>query len=87
MKTNASKTMLLFTAAIIFSPLTINQIQAAAGRLDPALSFTVTRSDDRNASCIPGDCSLREAVEAANSSATDDTINFAPGFKDRHARQ
>ena len=81
MKTNASKTMLLFTAAIIFSPLTINQIQAAAGRLDRALSFTVTRSDDRNASCIPGDCSLREAVEAANSSATDDTINFAPDLR------
>lgn len=42
--------------------------------------LTVTRSDDRNnAACVPGDCSLREAVNAANASPTDDTINFAPG--------
>ncbi|MBA4123586.1 MAG: VCBS repeat-containing protein [Acidobacteria bacterium] len=44
-------------------------------------SFTVTRSDDRNnATCVSGDCSLREAVNAANASATDDTINFASGL-------
>ena len=44
-------------------------------------SFTVTRSDDRNnAACVPGDCSLREAVNAANASGSDDTINFAAGL-------
>ena len=49
--------------------------------LAPQLGFTVTRSDDRNnAACVPGDCSLREAVNAANASATDDTINFAAGL-------
>ncbi len=48
--------------------------------LNPQSSFTVTRSDDRNATCVPGDCSLREAVNAANASVTDDTINFASGL-------
>lgn len=42
------------------------------------VDFTVTRNDDRNAFCISGvDCSLREAVKAANVSASGDTINFA----------
>ena len=49
--------------------------------LTPELGLIVTRSDDRNnAACVPGDCSLREAVNAANASATDDTINFASGL-------
>ena len=49
--------------------------------LTPELGLIVTRSDDRNNStCVPGDCSLREAVNAANASATDDTINFASGL-------
>lgn len=47
---------------------------------DP-LSLLVTRSDDRdNATCVAGDCSLREAVKAANASATNDTISFAVGI-------
>jgi len=46
-----------------------------------AAVFTVTRTDDRNsATCAAGDCSLREAVRAANASAADDTINFAQGL-------
>lgn len=45
-----------------------------------AAIFTVTRSDDRNATCVSGiDCSLREAVAAANVGFSDDTINFAQG--------
>ncbi len=40
-------------------------------------TFTVTRSDDRNNVCISGDCSLREAVNAANATSTNDIINFA----------
>jgi CSLREA domain-containing protein len=48
---------------------------------NPQSSFTVTRSDDRNnPTCASGDCSLREAINAANASATDDTINFASGL-------
>ncbi len=43
-----------------------------------AATFTVTRSDDRNVGCISGvNCSLRQAVDAANASSEDDTINFA----------
>ncbi len=43
-----------------------------------AVNFTVTRSDDRNnATCVMDDCSLREAVKAANDLANDDTIVFA----------
>jgi hypothetical protein len=46
-----------------------------------AVDFTVTRTDDRNTTCNSGvDCSLREAVGAANAAATDDTINFASGL-------
>ncbi|MCA1637998.1 MAG: FG-GAP-like repeat-containing protein [Acidobacteria bacterium] len=49
--------------------------------LTPELGLIVTRSDDRNnTTCVTGDCSLREAVNAANASATDDTINFASGL-------
>ena len=40
-------------------------------------ALTVTRSDDRNGVCLSGlDCSFREAVNAANASREDDTINF-----------
>ena len=43
-----------------------------------AATFTVTRSDDRNnATCVVGDCSLREAIKAANLAAGSDSINFA----------
>ncbi len=42
-----------------------------------AAVFTVTRSDDRdNTTCAAGDCSLREAVKAANLAAGSDVINF-----------
>jgi CSLREA domain-containing protein len=51
----------------------------AAQSAQAQLIFTVTRSDDRNATCITGvDCSLREAVKAANATVSNDTINFAP---------
>ena len=43
-----------------------------------AVNFTVTRGDDRNGpTCQAGDCSLREAANAASASPTDDTISFA----------
>jgi CSLREA domain-containing protein len=42
-----------------------------------AATFTVTRTDDPPpGSCLPGDCSLREAIIAANTSAGPDTINL-----------
>ena len=46
-----------------------------------AATFTVTRSDDRNTVCISGvDCSLREAINAANASPSSDVIDFAAGL-------
>lgn len=42
-----------------------------------AETYTVTRNDDRNATCVSGvDCSLRGAINAANNSASDDVIAF-----------
>ena len=50
----------------------------AAQSAQAQLTLTVTRTDDRNATCDSGvDCSLREAVNAANAAVTSDTINFA----------
>ena len=43
-------------------------------------TFVVTRNDDRDlATCTVGDCSLREAIKAANAAASDDVILFAAG--------
>ena len=45
----------------------------------PNLALLVTRGDDpAPTSCAVGDCSLREAVNAANASGGADTINIAP---------
>lgn len=50
-----------------------------SGAVEAAI-FTVTRNDDRNnATCAAGDCSLREAVKAANLAAGSDTLNFDAG--------
>ena len=80
MKTNASKILILLTVAFLSSLLPISRVQAESIDLVTTLGFTVTRSDDRNDACVPGDCSLREAINAANASAADDTINFASGL-------
>lgn len=47
-----------------------------------AATFTVTRSDDiaERGTCAPGDCTLREAIIAANNTAGTDTITFAAGL-------
>ena len=42
-----------------------------------ATAVTVTRSDDRDASCTVGDCSLREAVALANATPGDEVIYFS----------
>ena len=52
---------------------------AAGSQNTSPQTFVVTRSDDRNATCIQGaapDCSLREAVKAANAASSDDVITF-----------
>ncbi len=46
-----------------------------------AATYTVTRSDDRFTNCVSGsDCSLREAINQANSTLSADEINFAAGL-------
>ena len=52
--------------------LLINQFAAAR-----AATFTVTKTDDTNDGVCDADCSLREAIAAANAVLTNDTINFA----------
>ena len=42
-----------------------------------AATFTVNVSNDNNGGCTVDDCSLREAITAANSAAGTDTINFS----------
>ncbi|HEX7254835.1 MAG TPA: right-handed parallel beta-helix repeat-containing protein, partial [Gaiellaceae bacterium] len=41
-----------------------------------AAVFTVTATDDTNGVCYPGDCSLREAIKAANAADGLDYIHF-----------
>ena len=54
-------------------------IDSGAFEFPPA--FKVTRTDDRNnSSCVVGDCSLREAVNAANALPGADKINLAAGL-------
>jgi CSLREA domain-containing protein len=43
-----------------------------------SMTFTVTKTADTEDGTCDSDCSLREAVAAANSATTDDTIDFQP---------
>jgi CSLREA domain-containing protein len=45
-----------------------------------AANFTVTKTADTNDGVCDADCSLREAVTAANSAGSSDTIGFAPSL-------
>ena len=51
----------------------------AAGTVSAA-NFTVTKIADTSDGVCDADCSLREAVVAANSAGSDDTIDFAPAL-------
>ena len=46
-----------------------------------AVPLLVTRTDDRNATCLTNDCSLREAIFTAHLSPVADTITFASNVK------
>src|SRR5215204_3892358 len=43
-----------------------------------AATFTVTKTADTSDGACDADCSLREAIGAANNASTDDVIEFAP---------
>src|SRR4051812_44104836 len=44
-----------------------------------AAAYVVSKTADTNDGVCDADCSLREAITAANASAADDTITFAAG--------
>jgi CSLREA domain-containing protein len=44
-----------------------------------AADFIVTKVQDTDGACVPGDCSLREAINAADSGVGDDRILFQAG--------
>jgi CSLREA domain-containing protein len=74
-------------AVLIASILTFsaNVLQASAFSGDetrvaaPSLTFTVTKIEDTNDGACDADCSLREAIAAANAEPSDDVIEFAAG--------
>src|SRR2546429_9358809 len=69
-----SRAHLLCLAALLGGvALGVSEVRAA--------SFTVTRTDDtERGTCSPGDCSLREAIEAANALAPEtSTITLPAG--------
>jgi len=58
------------------------RVKAAAAPITaaPAAAIVVTKTADTDGTCQSGvNCSLREAIKAANAQAGDDTINFAAG--------
>ena len=57
----------------ILAALTITLLLAMGGH---AVTFTVTKVADTNDGVCDADCSLREAIAAANASATDDVVEF-----------
>ncbi len=66
-----------FRTSVLIAALAFLICLFAAQSAQAQLTLTVTRTDDRNTTCVSGvDCSLREAVNAANAGATNDAINF-----------
>lgn len=64
----------IFLALITASPLTHPASRVAAA---PNATFTVTKTADTNDGTCNADCSLREAIGAANAAGGADTIAFA----------
>nr|MBA2271624.1 hypothetical protein [Chthoniobacterales bacterium] len=50
------------------------------GPLQPGPTFTVTNTAERDSGCTTDDCTLLEAMNAANAGADANTITFAPGL-------
>jgi CSLREA domain-containing protein len=53
---------------------------ALAPALAHAATFTVTKTADTDGICQATDCSLREAIKAANNAGASNVINFAPAL-------
>ncbi len=54
-------------------------LDTGSARMAHAASFTVTKFTDSNDGACDADCSLREAIVAANAAAGPDTINLSAG--------
>lgn len=79
------KTKKLFIALILGLGLTVGLVGLVGNGLTlvHAASFTVDVTNDENdGSCAPGDCSLREAIIAANGNGQADTITLGSGTYD-----
>lgn len=63
------KTLSLYACLFVMAILSVSA---------SAANFVVTKTADTNDGVCDADCSLREAVGAANTAAGDDTINFDP---------
>jgi CSLREA domain-containing protein len=61
------------TVVAVFLVVLVGAAQASAA------TFTVTKTADTNGTCNVGDCSLREAVKAANANGGDDVIVVPAG--------
>lgn len=61
--------LLVLSASVLLAPSVIS-----------AATFTVTKTADTNDGICNNDCSLREAIAAANDASGDDVIGFSPFF-------
>lgn len=70
----------MFTARLysnfVFGSVLFLVLMAAITNSTQAATFTVTKTADTNDGVCNSDCSLREAVAAANAAATDDVVEF-----------
>ena len=81
---------LLITAVIILSFFTFSDFFGTGSQaqtsetveMSPAATFTVTTPIDGNDGTCDSNCSLREAISAANASPGDDVIVFSSSFND-----
>jgi uncharacterized repeat protein (TIGR01451 family)/CSLREA domain-containing protein len=71
------------TNAYVKNPAAVKPLDSSGQAAQPAAvtaTFTVNSSDDHNdGTCNAGDCTLREAINAANANPGTDTIGFAIG--------
>jgi CSLREA domain-containing protein len=68
-----------FTTAVAAVILLLAALLAGAPAASAAETFTVTTTADESGECLPTQCSLREAVEAANEAAEPSTIVVPAG--------
>jgi CSLREA domain-containing protein len=70
--------VLVAVAASLNIFLTVSEAQTDFNQAAPSAVFTVTKIADTNDGVCNTDCSLREAINAANAAATNDVIAFDP---------